>query len=872
MSPRSALSPVRSRAIVAYFGLSGAAALAALIALIMIPADPKNSILLGFSLQRLALMGVMLVLLIICSLAARKSWRSDSIILWIRTHILEKPRVLQTLLVITGFLFIAGWIALNLPLYRFGRLQSYFVRLNPLLAWAAFTSGLTCVYLLAYRHGLHWQTIRTMIAGNKKTLLITALLFAGFLLVWVFMVVTGRGIRAEENHWYESGVPLLGLQLLAALGISLLVYWLDTKVVPTFKSTSWWVTRLDVLIFIVVWGVTAIFWASEPLQPSYFSPGPYYPNQEFAPYSDAASFDLKAQFAWIGQGLDNGRFLDRGFYSAFLVFLHAAAGDDYSPLMAIQAALYAILPAALYLIGKAIYGRPLGIFLAVLGAARGINSIASANMINSANPKMMMTDFPTAVLLALFTAAVVFWFLKPRTKWTAIILAGGTVGVASLLRTNALFVLPGVLAAGFLIYSKPRGLYLAAVAVLLGSTLLTVLPWSIRNDRLFDNAFFSIYTRRVEMVDRSRFRDVTPRASQAPQTATGENEQKPLATIDPRIRKYMGVAGVASIHFLHNLSGSVLILPTSTAYHDLANTVSMPYWDPAWDGRNIPGGELLGLAGNLILIALGISLAWRRSGIAGIIPLLIFLTYHATNALARTSGGRYLVPVDWVLVIYFGLGLLQLVLWSFSIFSNAPLEIRRQPEAALDPARTSFMRQALPMGLLMAAMLGVGLMPVLAESIFPRQFEQQTNLEVLNSLLTRDSAIGSIVNVAEMEDFLTSENAVAYRGKLLYPRYFFHNDGIPARWMPYATLEYPRLAFTMVGAFGSRGVILPLAQPPEYIENGVEVMMIGCRGDGVTQAALLWISSDQTVYQRDPSAPLQCPLPAPVCDDNRNCR
>jgi hypothetical protein len=866
----SLISSLKRKPISVFFGLSGLAALTAIVFLLSIPADPKNSIIFGFSLQRLAMMGVLLAFFAIFGIAAVQSWRGSRFLIAFQQQLVERPLLHKSLLTLSGLLFLAGWIALNLPLYRYGVFQSYIVRLTPMLVWITFVNGLAFLYLLNFRFGLHWTTLQAAFVSHKKSFLLAIFIFLTFLLTWGIMALTGRGFYSGENYWYEAGVPLLGLQLLAGLGLALFIYWIERRHIEPKHTRVWWIKHLNILLFTLVYVVTAALWAKEPIQSSYFSPGPYYPNQEFAPYSDAASFDIRAQFALIGEGLDKGRFLDRGFYPAFLVFLHLLGGDNYNLLMMIQAAAYAILPAALFLIGTALHSRSLGIFLAFLGAARGLNSIASATMINSANPKMMMTDYPTAVLLAVFTACVIFWFLRPRSRLAIIVVAGGAVGAASLFRTNALFVLPIVLIAGLFVYKKMHWLYLGAVALLLTSALLTVLPWSVRNDRLYDNTFLSIYHKRVTMVEAVRFQDATPKKPETNQPAPADRQVQRGIQIDPRIQRYLGIADTASKHFLNNLSTSLLVLPTSTTYHDLSNTVKAPFWDPEWDGSGIGFGEYAMLVGNLIVIALGISLAWKRAGIAGWMPLLIFLNYHAINALARTSGGRYLVPVDWVLIIYYALGLFQVSLWAISLFSTSSLHSLSVENPA--NSQRTFKQQAVPVGILLAAVLFIGFLPILSESIFPRQFEPQTNQEVLAALITRDASVQSIVDPATLADFFASEGAVVIRGKLLYPRYFYHNQGIPARYAPYSALEYPRLAFTIIGEYGSKGVILPLSFSPDYIQNGGEAIVIGCQADGFTQAAYLWTANDRVLYQREPSAALVCPLPEPACDNNRNCQ
>jgi hypothetical protein len=105
-------------------------------------------------------------------------------------------------------------------------------------------------------------------------------------------------------------------------------------------------------------------------------------------------------------------------------------------------------------------------------------------------------------------------------------------------------------------------------------------------------------------------------------------------------------------HFFHNFITSFLFLPTSFVFDDLWNTIklSTPYWKNSnWLGEGTwfnSTGIFLFI--NMALISLGFGAMWVRNRIASLIPVSFFLTYIFSNALAFTSGGRYIVPVDWI--------------------------------------------------------------------------------------------------------------------------------------------------------------------------------------------------------------------------------
>jgi len=64
---------------------------------------------------------------------------------------------------------------------------------------------------------------------------------------------------------------------------------------------------------------------------------------------------------------------------------------------------------------------------------------------------------------------------------------------------------------------------------------------------------------------------------------------------------------------------------------------------------------------NLGLVAFGIGTAFQSDRLRGLLPVGVLLLYLTANSLARTSGGRYVVPVDWILVAYYCVAMAELV-------------------------------------------------------------------------------------------------------------------------------------------------------------------------------------------------------------------
>ena len=332
--------------------------------------------------------------------------------------------------------------------------------------------------------------------AQKKTLIIVLISLSVFALIWIFIAKTGMGLWVTDGYWYGAGVPILGLQVLFAFAIGMGVFFLERS-----SLKAYFPTRLDLFIFFLLWGITAFLWSREPLRPSFFAPGPYLPERAYHPYSDAITFDIGSQFALIGQGIYNGVFFDRALYMAFLTFLHALAGQDYTQVVTLQAAIYGVFPAILYLLGKAIHSRSFGSTVAVLAMLRGMNGIAAGSMINLANQKQMLTDFPTVIFVAWFTLMMVWWLKDPAKNYLYALWAGGVAGLAIMLRTNALFLVVFALILAGIVYwrQKLRGMLIGFLIVF--TMFASTFAWGAYNDK----SIFDVYLYRIRVVIEARY-------------------------------------------------------------------------------------------------------------------------------------------------------------------------------------------------------------------------------------------------------------------------------------------------------------------------------------------------------------------------------
>ncbi|HET9909192.1 MAG TPA: hypothetical protein VFQ23_21260, partial [Anaerolineales bacterium] len=321
-------------------------------------------------------------------------------------------------------------------------------------------------------------------------------------------------------------------------------------------------------------------------------------------------------------------------------------------------------------------------------------------------------------------------------------------------------------------------------------------------------------------------------------------------------------------HFLHNIITSILILPTSPQMDGLRQTVREVYlyWRPDWDGSfNISALSFFVL--NLFFIVLGISVAWGKLKMPGLTPLAIFIFYDLSTGLARTSGGRYLVPMDWIISIYFLLGVFQSIVWfanqigvTWNLFSSPVSQNNSQNTS--NPKLSSVI-------LIVAALFGLGSLIPLSESFQAARYQ---NTDVAQSLIEHEPTITSAgMSISDIDAFLMNPNAELLIGRILYPR-FYPIDRGEIFIQPYVTMGFPRTAFIFIGPHGEQGVVLP-GDTPKYFPHAADALVLGCREEKYLDAvAVIFLDDSQAMYTRSPKSELTCPLQQPVCNSNRVCQ
>lgn len=691
--------------------------------------------------------------------------------------------------------------------------------------------------------------------GQKELSKVFFITLGGLFALWLFIALTGIGIVPDQYYWNVAGVPVMAIQVAFILLVGLSIEFLFTILKKRFSKLNNLPVWVDIVLCVAIWASATFLWIGTPFGHSFFANGPFAPNNDFIPYSDAAYMDLGGQYMLIGEGLNYPFFTEKTLYVFFLGILHFLAGQSYLSTTALQIAFFAIFPVLFYLFGKSFKSRTLGLMLAAFAIIKEHNALIATFKISVSNSRLYMTEFPTAIMMLALGLLVFLWFRKPEKKHL-IIAAGGVLGFATMIRSNPLVLFPLLLLAALFIYKFNWKKWFQASLIFLLGFILAAGPWSIRNQVLYGT---NTYTQKIQAVINSRFlhkplaqnptgndfydlyllNTVPPSASQDSFQSDTESQIKPSSLID--------TARIVTGHFFNNEIKSLFTLPFQYYPQDLNTILDEDYWkEPVvWQG-GMSTLTMAFFALNLGLIALGIAFSWKKWHLAGMVPMILNVGYYLSNALARTSGSRYLLPVDWVTYFYFLVGI-----YSLFTFFDVPSFLKREQNTIEQSDRvSSITKPNRAAGWITAAIILIlGASIPVVDASFPKLYPQQSEQQIIAKLSATPLATQTGLSEEQLTDFVSSHNGVILYGRLLYPREYKipEEDG----W---------GLMFTLLSPEIHEIYIQPQIEIGQPIEAGQDVFILGCQKENYIMAfAAYLVDSNQTMVGSNFSETLSCP-------------
>ena len=763
--------------------------------------------------------------------------------------------------------FLTGGSAFLLPTYSTGSLLApYLLRLSPLSAWLA------CLGIILLVLG---QTLREDKGGSDqvRTHILSYLVSFSFLLLMTLFVALSidaqtPSLTLTNTTIGRPGVPILTSQLVLVVLIAIpgsAALWLYSEIFAKRFRSSRGSVYIDPAIASIVWIIAVVVWMNTPIGDNFFIGEKRLPNREVYPYSDAALHDIHAQNLLVGEGLTRGSRLivRRPLYSLLLAIDHMIVGQDYEKVVALQIFALASFPVILYLLATRLNNRISGILAAGLVIFREKNAISLAGVIDVSNSKMLMSDMPTALAVCLFTLVLVLYLEAPSQRKILPLVLGGILGLTMLVRIQV--VLLSLIPLGFIV-SKALGTRDWKTARIAGSTLLagmllTLMPWIFRNYSR-TGSFAIESTSQLRLIAERLTADP---AAFDPSMFPGESETEfgqrmVRGAVEQFLNQPLVVLESVQKNYAYNLYTSALFLPTSTLSSELDHFVrEAGYWHK-WDG-SLRADTILPLSLNLVVMGIGLGAVYSRRRQSGIAPLFVFLVFSLTTALVGASGWRFILPADWVLILYFSAG----------IGLAAPKWLSPAPPTRLSNGHSEFIRDESKLqhdadfrsrGIWLTAglffFLGA-LLPLSEMTISPRYGVQSA--EEIRITLNQTSNYHTLPHAPRQtfEDLLLSADNAAHWGRAIYPGYYAPGDGEPGGdWPSFNVRSCARIGFLILGP-EYLDVILPVGSGEIVFPNGADALVVGREVGNVFQAqAVLLLFEDRAVLHVSSQPEIPC--------------
>ena len=672
-----------------------------------------------------------------------------------------------------------------------------YTRSLPILTWACLIGWQTLIFipLIFFKKE---NTTTVFQPWKEKSFLFFSLVL---ILVFIFIVLSRLGVDPIAFSITDLATPLLEGQLWFVLGLAFMLIWLKRIIthldIYHNENNSFWMKYSDQLILIGLWIIGMITWMSQPLpQTNYFATKPLPPNYETYPFSDASMYDLNSMK--VIYGATAGQIITKPAQVTFLALLHLIGGKDYGNIVLLQTLLLALFPPILYLIGKKIFNPYLGIILALFAILRELTSVQAVDIANVSNTKLLLSEPITTLLIALIVLLTVQWIRNTKRQIGQSLILGSVLGLMTLVRIQILFIFPVFFLVGLIKYFRNwKEIFRNLGGLMIGfgvvSFPIIFRNYSITGSIWFENpAYIGI------------FEDFYVTSG-----GSGINLFQSLNT----------VVG----NFLHSCISTFLIFPVRLGTVDRVVelvTISQTFW--AKVPVNFHFLDILIILVNLCIVAFGMSWLWCKKRMVCILLLGIFIFYNLSSAVFNVSGWRFILPVDWLIYIFYGLGMLEI--FNFFIRKTFGRELFQsetyQAEKGTSPVWI--------VGLIVVMVLfasAISLRELLFPSVYPDLPKNQLCQEVLGS-----ASQSNVPKVKEnFKSYCLAEDTMVVKGLAFFPVFLEAGDSL--RNNPtdifFGPQTVSRLVFSLVSNGFSGNIIYPIHHPPAEFPNEAEVIVIG---------------------------------------------
>ncbi len=820
-----------------------------------IPADAKNNFLFGLSKERLLMLAVFGLIFVgnILALVFRRA---------LYERVLSKPAAVR----IFGIASVIFAFICLMPAYRFDRYAAYFTRLQPYFIWAFLTAVTLWLFCRWDRDRFAdiGETVRNL-AENKKG---AVGIFALFVLFILFVELTGLGKTEESSLWNKNGIPLQSIQLFLAV----VIYAIYRKI----RGLRFFDPKNKAAHFVLIWIVSAAVWSLAPLSAHFFAPGPYEPNLQYYPYSDAISYNISAQEALRGWGFSYGGTVLKPVVAYVSFLTNAIAGADFNSAMLLQSAFYGMQPAILYLFGAALGGTGCGFLAAAFAVLREWNALNTREVLTITS-RLVMSEFVMQIIFSAFCLALFRWLKREGREDLHAAAAGGLLALGFMTRYNFLAFLPAALLILAIAYRGSLRELLRPLLIFCIAAACAAAPILVRSQIQMGDAFADIRYTINHVLIPQRFNGevveysttehstaaVDPITDESAETAEEAINTDEITAISENVSSTKELSLIPSMlnHGLHNLIAEFLTLPMQMEFDDLPHLYTNEakgLWSDFWN-YGFTAGQWCFIAVWCVLFSAAGAVLLKLHGLAGFSIVYFWAVYAFSIGFSRSSGGRYLVPCNWVpmLLLAFTIALL---------FGKGRISLPKVETVS-----------AVPVWKTAAVIAGftciLGSM-VLIENVIPAVTLQEET-SALASLKERVDEKSIDVDWDTVDGQLADGTMNFRQGLGLYPRFYYYRIGEHNYYGSQGWKAYNRLVFYGIDNGVSREYLQPTMELTNNFPHGSEFALLSCNTDnGYEDVLAVFITTpegEEYTYVRSPMQEFACPIPEPVCSSIDNC-
>lgn len=481
-------------------------------------------------------------------------------------------------------------------------------------------------------------------AINKKNFA----LFSGILVFFFLMIsqffIKGMQVVLDFPDYTGAGSPISIRQVLVAL-----LFGMICLLITYFDRSNWRSKIIDLAICLVLLFSAGLLWSKLPLMTNFFTRAIDPNSGLYYPFSDSRIYDLGTFSLLTGYGFGFKTPMQRPLYCLFLAILHLIYDGNFYQMMMAQVKFFAIIPVFAYLLGKKYGNRTVGGMLAVLIIFREYNQILLSSQATLVSVQMMMSELFTELLLILLVLFSYKWFANLQSKNLAL-LTGMWFGL-SVLNRGQIVILAAVYLLFFLILLiKKQKKILIPFFCFFISFGAVIIPWMTRN--YFANGSFTIDDPGYLLNILSTYGG----------NSVGGGTSTSVSLILQKVIETGGSYLHRTISLMDfNLVNSLFQLPFSAKLINLQDYVFKEMSGYPVPFSHLSLAQFIGLAIQAIFTVLGITYSIRIYGFKGISPLLIYACYGLSGVLLGFAGFRFIQPVDWIILLYWCMGVLILV-------------------------------------------------------------------------------------------------------------------------------------------------------------------------------------------------------------------